>query len=136
MKVFISYVNANRDLAKKVSVSLKRAGFTVWDSEEEVFPGDNWAEKIARALEEADAMVVILTEESVNSRTVRREIDYALGKKTFKDRLIPVFVGSPESLFEENIPWILRRLKIIKLSGNLQAEGEFDQIAQALQAVA
>lgn len=136
MKVFISYAHANRDLAKKVSESLKHAGFTVWDSEEEVLPGDNWAEKIASALEEADAMVVLLTEESLLSRAVRREIDYALGKKTFKDRLIPVFVGSPEMLSEENIPWILRRLKIIKLSGSLQAEGELDQIAQALQAVA
>src|SRR6185436_10063851 len=131
MKVFVSYANANRELAKKVSESLRHAGFTVWDAEEEVLPGDNWAEKIARALEEADAMVVILTQESLHSRSVRWEIDYALGKKTFKHRLIPVFVGSPETLPEENIPWILRRLKIIKLSGNLQAEEELDQIAQA-----
>ncbi|MGE0887417.1 MAG: toll/interleukin-1 receptor domain-containing protein [Blastocatellales bacterium] len=136
MKVFISYANANRELAKKVSESLKQSGFIVWDSEEEVLPGDNWAEKIAQGLEEADAMVVILTQESLLSRAVRKEIEYALGKKTFKHRLIPVYIDSQDNLSEENIPWILRRLKIIKLSGNLQAEKELDQIAQALRAVA
>ncbi len=136
MKVFISYAQANRDLAKKVSASLKHAGFIVWDSEEEILPGDNWAEKIARALEAADAMVVLLTQESLHSRAVRWDIDYALGQKNFKHRLIPVFVGLPETLPEENIPWILRRLKIIKLSGNLQTEEELNQITQALQAVA
>ena len=132
MNVFISYAHTDRSLAIKVSEALIQAGFKVWDYEEEILPGDNWAEKIAQGLEEADAMVVLITPEAMRSLAVRREIDYALGKKIFKDRLIPVLVGT---LGNEDIPWILRHLNTIKLS-EPEEEEEIKRITEVLQAVA
>jgi hypothetical protein len=107
--VFLSYAQGDKDFAKKLAQRLQAAGFDVWDSAQRVLPGDNWAAKVASALEEADAMVVLLSPEAVVSPNVQSEIQYALGSPHFKDRLIPVVVRSAK-----NIPWILRRLPLLR----------------------
>lgn len=136
MKVFISHAHENDALAKKLGKALKRVGWDVWD-DEQILPGDNPAEKIGQALEESEAIVVLLTPEAVQSNMVRSEISYALGKKRFSGRLIPVIVGSEAAFRHESLPWILRTLNPIELpeSGQGEAEG-IRQIAEALQAVA
>ena len=100
MKVFISHAHENEALAKKLGKALKRAGWDVWD-DEQILPGDNWAEKIGQALEESQAMVVLLTGAALSSSNVRWEIDYALGTKRLKNRLIPVLVGSGKYLHQK-----------------------------------
>jgi hypothetical protein len=135
MKVFISYSYADEMLARKVTKALEQAGLDVWDAEREISPGDNWAKKIAEGLDESEAMVVLLTPTAIHSKILRREIDYALGKKSFDNRLIPVLVGSPEKFPEDGIPWILRRLNMINLPEHGQEEG-IRQITQALKEVA
>ena len=55
-------------------------------------------------------MVVLLTPHTINSPHVKREIEYALGAKSYSKRLIPVAVGDRERLPRHKIPWILRRL--------------------------
>ena len=55
---------------------------------------DNWAEKLGQALNESDAMVVLVTHEALTSINVRRE----------------------------KMPWILRPLNVIKLPGNNQQQ--------------
>jgi hypothetical protein len=135
MKVFISYARANEILAKKVTKALERAGLDVWDAEREILPGDNWAEKIAEGLEESEAMVVLLTPDAINSKMVLREIEYALGKKSFNKRLIPVLVGSVDKHAPSSIPWILRHLTMVNLPEQGQEKG-IEQITQLLKEVA
>ena len=97
MQVYLSYAYADRELARRVAAFLLDAGFTVWDAEQQIFPGDNWAEKIGQALKESSAMVVLLTPEALKSVYVRREIDYALSQKAYSHRLITVLADSPIS---------------------------------------
>lgn len=133
MKVFISHSHNDEPLAKKIAATLQQAGLDVWDDEKEIFPGENWAEKVAQALREAEAMVVLLTPDALNSNWIQRDIDYALSEQRFRDRLVTVLAGPPEKLPEDKIPWILRRLKFVNLTDNGHREN-FDQIAQALLA--
>lgn len=135
MKVFISYAHANEILARKVSKALENAGLDVWNAEREIMPGDNWAERIAEGLKESEAMVVLLTPDALHSRAVRSEIDYALGKKSFNRRLIPVLIGPLDKYAEDTIPWILRHLSMITLPEQRPEEG-IQQITQALKEVA
>ncbi|HEV7798401.1 MAG TPA: toll/interleukin-1 receptor domain-containing protein [Pyrinomonadaceae bacterium] len=135
MKVFISRAPENEALAKKLGKALKRAGWDVWD-DDQILPGDNWAEKIGQALEETQAMVVLLTGSALSSSAVRWEIAYALGSKRLKDRLIPVLVGSEENTSTHNFPWILNHLKMIKLPESGKEEDGIRQITEALQAAA
>jgi hypothetical protein len=136
MKVFISHSHETRALAEKVGEALEQAGLEAWNHEQEILPGDNWAKKIAQALEESQAMVVLLSPDSLDSTMVRREIEYALSSKHFKNRLIPVLVGSEEDLPLEKLPWILSHLNVIKLPAYGKQEEGIHRITQALQAVA
>ncbi|MBA3243437.1 MAG: toll/interleukin-1 receptor domain-containing protein [Acidobacteria bacterium] len=137
MKVFISYDYYNdTPLARKVSNALEQSGLDVWDAEREILPGDNWAKKIAEALEESDAMVVLLTPGALRSEVVRWEIEYALGEKSFNRRLIPVLVGVPKDFEPGSIPWILRHLNMISLPGLGREEEGIRQITQALMQAA
>ncbi|HYJ88051.1 MAG TPA: toll/interleukin-1 receptor domain-containing protein [Pyrinomonadaceae bacterium] len=136
MKVFISHSSETTDLARELSEALTRAGLEAWNHEQEILPGDNWAKKIGQALDESQAMVVLLSPGSLDSTTVRREIEYALGRKQFKNRLIPVFVGSEKELDLQKLPWILSHLNVIKLPAYDKQEEGINRITEALQAVA
>jgi len=131
MKVFISHSQEDEILARRIADVLKKAGLDVWD-DREIFPGDNWAEKIARALNESNAMVVLLTADALKSRWVQHDISFALGENRYKKRLIPVIVGSPEKSKGDYYPWILNRLKTIKLNAHENNEEDLQQIARAL----
>ena len=132
MKVFISHAYTDDPFVRKVADGLEKVGLEVWDATREILPGDNWADKVARALEESEAMVVLLTPDALRSNWVSWEIQYALGEQRYRNRLISVIVGDPEELPEEDIPWILRRLQMIDISEYDEEEEGINQIAQTL----
>lgn len=136
MKVFISHSNETKALAKEIGGTLQRAGFEVWDHAQEVFPGDNWAKLTGAALEEAEAMVVLLSPQDVDYYPIRCEINFALVGKQFERRLIPVFVGIDDQSVLNRLPWILHRLTPISLPADGEDQQGIEQIAQALQAAA
>ncbi len=135
MKVFISHSAEDKLLANKIAIGLEDAGLKVFH-DQNVLPGENWAERIGHELKESDAMVVVLTPEALRSKYVLRDIEYALGDKSFKGRLIPVAVGSPDQLPEDELPWILKRLQMISLPKHGKQDKGIKQIAQALLAAA
>ncbi len=92
--------------------------------------------EIGKALEESQAMVVLITPNSLQSSWVHREIEYALSERHFNKRLIPVLVGSEEDLPLDRLPWILRHLQVIKVPSHGTQEQAIDKITEALQAVA
>jgi hypothetical protein len=109
MKVFLSYAPADKEWAKALASQLSNAGFKTWYADEELFPGDNWQLRIGQALEDSDAMIVLLSPDWAESRSARQEIQYALGSPKFGGRLISVLIRPTE-----NIPWILRRLQSVE----------------------
>ena len=133
MKVFLSHSHADAPLAARVSAALQRSGLEVWDTDLDVLPGDNWAAAVARALEESEAMVVLLTPSAINSPNVRREIEYALGAKRYSNRLIPVAVGDRARLPTHEIPWIVRRLPWVELHDRESGHPDVESIADAIR---
>ncbi|MGH9875205.1 MAG: toll/interleukin-1 receptor domain-containing protein, partial [Pyrinomonadaceae bacterium] len=120
-------------LASKVVASLEEAGLDAWYSKREIMPGDNPADKISEGLRESDAMVVLLTPSALDSNSVNWEIDYALGQKPFKRRLIPVIVGDSADFPSDRIPWIFNHLQSIRLQENGKYEEQLKQIVQVLK---
>ena len=133
MKVFLSHSHADAPLAARVSEALQRSGFEVWDSDFNLLPGDNWAAEVGRALEESEAMVVLLTPAVTDSPYVKREIEYALGAKNYSNRLIPVVVGDPERIPAKEIPWIVRRMPWVGLEDRGSGDPEVQPIADAIR---
>ncbi len=109
MDVFVSYASEDQAWAQQLISHLEEKGLNVSDPASELSPGDNWSLEIGRALEGAEAMIVLVSPASAKSAGVQRELEYALMSKRFEDRLIPVVV-KPTNKF----PWILRRLDPVK----------------------
>ena len=132
MKVFISYSHEDIDLAFNVSNALEKNGLQVWNADRELLPGDNWASETARALDEAEAMVVLMTPSALASRQVKREIEYALGAKNFSNRLILLAVGDRERLPKNEIPWIVKQLPWFGLADSEIDPPHVEPIAKAI----
>jgi len=132
MKVFISHASTDTPLAKRVAAVLRESGFQVWD-DTEIFPGENWAAKLAEALQESDAMVVLLTPDSLRSPNVTYEVGYALGKANYKGRVVPVIAAPPEQVPKESIPWVLYKFQMIHLPGPERDEEGMKKIIDVLQ---
>jgi len=135
MKVFVTHAEGDEPLARRVVRALEQAGLEVWDEAGEVYPSDNWAKVIGEALEQAEAMVVLLTPEALDSTRVARDIQFALTKITFKDRLISVLVDIDHVRAKEKMP-IIRFSKMINMPASERQDESINQITQALKAVA
>ena len=135
MQVFISHAATDAKLAKRIADALREGGLQVWD-DTQILPGDNWGAKLAEALQESDAMVVLLTPDSVHSPNLSYEAGYALGQEDYKGRLIPVIAAPPEKLSKEDIPWVFHKLKIIYLSDPERDEEGLRKITQVLKEAA
>lgn len=107
MKVFISHAEKDRDFARELASTLSAAGFETW-FDNLVVPGENIHQAFAQALERSQAMIVLLSPDSMESEWVRAEIQYALGSRDYQGRIIPVLLQPTEQ-----IPWILKKFSII-----------------------
>jgi hypothetical protein len=79
IKVFIAYAYEDEDSAKRLSSSLKAAGFEPWLDQEQLLPGQNWPRAIDRAIEVSDFFVACLSKQSTLKRGhFQSELRYAL----------------------------------------------------------
>jgi TIR domain len=132
MQIFISHASADEPLVRRLSETLRESGLDVWDGTE-ILPGENWAAKVGEALQESQAMVVLLTPSSLRSSHVKHEISYALGDANYDRRLIPVLAASPDELPREEIPWILNNFQMVSLLKHEQDEEGFKRVAQVVK---
>ena len=115
MKVFLAHAHDDVALAARISGALAESGLDVWDPDHDLLLGDNWAGEFAGALEESEAMVVLLTPAAASALDVRRNIEYAPGAKNYSNRLIPVVVGDLDRFPASEVPWIVTRMPSFEL---------------------
>lgn len=108
-RIFLSYARADRDQARKLAQHLREAGLEVWDPEQELLPGSDFTAALKEALGKAEAVVVLISPDAMESRSVSHEIEYALGARHLRGRLIPVVLRPTKE-----IPWILNTLHMIR----------------------
>jgi hypothetical protein len=76
--VFVSHANEDRDLIEKIVNKLEGGGIQCWVSYRDIPAGEgSWSRSIVTAIARSQLMVVVLTERSVNSKQVEREISIA-----------------------------------------------------------
>ncbi|MBT8275954.1 MAG: toll/interleukin-1 receptor domain-containing protein [Bacteroidia bacterium] len=76
-KVFISYSRADSDYVSGLVDALRSKGFDVW-FDKNIRSGNEWDNTIEREIKNADAMVLILSDTSVQSDNVKDEMSYAM----------------------------------------------------------
>ena len=83
--LFLSYSHRNADAAAEAIRWLKAAGFRVW-YDEGVIPATQWDENIARAIENCDYLIALISEAYLASSNCLDELNYA------RDRNIPMLL--------------------------------------------
>ncbi len=116
MKVFLSYASSDAETGEEVRRALEEAGFEVWDPVIRLGHGSNFALDIGRALEDSDALVVLVSPEAMKSDWIRWELNHALGDPRFEGRLLPV-----ELRHTDELPWILRKFTVLTFDGQKRA---------------
>lgn len=98
-RVFVSYSHQDHTCAKGIARFLDRQGYDVWIDADRLMSGRKWAADINVAMDNADAMITILSENSIRRKEVLREIEVALDrvqndKKDNPFKLLFVVVGN------------------------------------------
>lgn len=110
-KFFLSYRVLERDIARLFQEALGRLGHQVaWDVDALVV-GSGWRDALMQSLSSADAVVVLLTPESIQSQMVISEVGAARAFATTEKRiaLLPILIGLNE------IPSFIQDLFVLRM---------------------
>lgn len=79
--VFISFASPDSAVAAAVCAALEQEGVTCWLAPRDVMPGEFYADAIVRAIDAAKALVIVLSQNSIGSPHVLREVERASSKR-------------------------------------------------------
>lgn len=102
-------------LSRRITEDLQDHGIEAWLDQQSLNAGYSWPAQISRVIESSDAVLVILTRDSIRSEWVTREWGYAL---SHSKRVIPVLATR---LKQQEIPLGLQGLDFIDLTTDYQA---------------
>lgn len=79
LRVFLCHASCDKDRVRRLYRDLASAGYHPWFDEANLLPGQDWNREITRAIRGSDAVIVALSEASINKRGyVQKEIQMAL----------------------------------------------------------
>src|SRR5579863_4240119 len=80
-EVFISYASQDAAVANAVLEALEKQGIRCWIAPRDVVPGSLYADEIVGAINDAKVVVLVLSEHSIASPHVGKEIERASSKR-------------------------------------------------------
>lgn len=78
--VFISYSTKNSNVANLICNALETASIKCWMAPRDVLPGLDYDTAIMEAISKCSVLLLIFSEDSSNSKEVRKEVEYAAKK--------------------------------------------------------
>lgn len=127
MPVFISYSHSDKDFVDVLAAHLIKAKAHVWVDRWELHVGDSLIARIQKAIQEASALIVVLSNASVKSEWCKKELNAGLVRELEEKRVIVL----PLFLEECEIPLFLREKMYADFRTNFD-----DGIGQVLEAIA
>jgi TolB-like protein len=79
--VFVSYASQDAAVANSIVENLESQGLKCWMAPRDVKPGAQYADAIVRAINEAKALVLVMSGSAVDSAHVAREVERAASKR-------------------------------------------------------
>lgn len=86
--IFLSHSHADKNFARKLGKDLRKSGYAVWIDEAEINIGDSLIEKIREGLDQVDFVAAILSNASIASQWVTRELDIASNREIEEKRVV------------------------------------------------
>ena len=84
---FISYAREDQDFARRLHAALVDAGHSLWVDWESIHPSSDWFKEIAEGIDQSDAVIFVVSRNSVHSKECRAEVEHA---RRAEIRIIPV----------------------------------------------
>ncbi len=124
-KIFISYSRKDTPIADSLAKDLTAVGIDVWMDREDIEVGERWSTAIQNALESAQAMVLVLSPDSMSSRNVEDEFTYFLDNNK---PIVPIMIRPTRLHFQ------LHRLQWIDFTGD-SPDQAYERLLRALNQV-
>jgi hypothetical protein len=126
---FVSHSSKDKPFIRKLTADLTAQGVSVWLDEQRIRVGDSIPDQIAQGLAESDIFLIALSENSVSSEWVKRELNSALLDEISK-RKVHIL---PMKLSECEIPGIIRDKKYADFTKSYK-EG-FKELLEAIKSL-
>lgn len=100
-QLFVSYVEEDSELAFSLVEELERVGYSAWLYERDSVPGPSYLQQTGSAIDAAAAVILVISESSLASYQVTREVvrAYEANKP-----IVPLRVGVTHSDFQQRQP--------------------------------
>ena len=89
--IFLSYSSDDKDIVNQLLQRLRQSNYEVWIDRESIKGGDLWRRQIVEGVESSEAFIIALSQNSIKSDNVRKELDIAVDAKK---QIIPVDIES------------------------------------------
>jgi len=105
---FVSYASEDREAAFEVADRLEEAGLACWVAPRDVRVGQDYGAEIIRGIEQSDALVLVLSQHSNDSKFVKAEVEraYSKNKTVFPVRIEDVMPAPHLELFVSSSHWV------------------------------
>jgi|GEM_PF-2012996 len=131
-KVFISHASEDKErFVEGFAIKLREKGIDAWLDKWEILPGDSVVEKIFKeGIGNAQAVIIVLSEFSVQKPWVRKELDTSLIRHINDQiRLIPVVIGPCQ------VPFSLKDILYIKVKDLHSYDEELQRLVKAVYGI-
>jgi hypothetical protein len=128
-QIFISYSSSDADFAHRLADAFGEEGWSVW-WDRQIPPGMDYARVIEAAIDEARCIVVLWSEQSIQSRWVATEAAAAADR----DIIITTIIDDTPN---EALPFEFRRLQAVRLSDwrGGQAHEGYTRVAARIRSI-
>ena len=129
MDVFLSYSHRDRDFVRQITSHCEEQGIEIWVDEKVLLAGDSIPFKIQEAIDRTQFFVVVLSQNSLKSRWVHKELEQAFDDEIAKGqtKVIPIILGQVEQL-----PGFLRSKYYADFSGWPHDKEQYDRSLKLL----
>ncbi len=118
--IFLSHSHDDRPFARRMAADLRNSGHSVWIDEAEIDIGDSLIGKIREGLDQVDFVVAILSDASINSPWVERELEIASNRELDEKRVVVL----PVLISDVSLPGFLRG----KFYGDFRKEDSYPNV--------
>jgi hypothetical protein len=102
---FISYSSQDDTLAQRLHTDLQAKGVRCWFAPEDMKIGDEFRSRIDESIQVYDRLLLILSEASVKSRWVQKEVETAFEKEGKENRTVLFPIRIDEVVMQSAVGW-------------------------------
>lgn len=102
---FISYSSKDQEFADRLYADLQNRGVRCWFAPENMKIGDRIRPRIDEAIRLHDKLLLVLTESSMNSRWVEKEVETAFEKERKQNRIVLFPIRLDDAVMEADEAW-------------------------------